>query len=62
MEEEVIPGKRKDCDIEEERRLAYVAVTRARKGVMLTHSLSRVTPWGEIVAHNPSRFIKELLP
>lgn len=60
FEEEVIPGKRKNANIEEERRLAYVAVTRARDRLWIMHSLSRVTAWGAIVQHHPSRFIEEM--
>lgn len=47
--------------VEEERRLAFVAVSRARKAVYLAHAESRVTPWGKTEGHRPSRFIKELL-
>lgn len=48
--------------VEEERRLAFVAVSRARKAVYIAHAESRVTPWGKIEGHTPSRFIKEMLP
>lgn len=64
-EEEICPGKRKTqtaADIEEERRLFFVAVTRARKALYIAHAASRVTPWREIQQHFPSRFLKELLP
>lgn len=69
FEENVIPGRAarirgddaaRDRAIEEERRLAYVAVTRARKHLYVTSSKSRPTPWGEIVASAPSRFLAEL--
>ena len=60
MEEETIPGKRKDVDIEEERRLAYVAATRAKDFLAISWSRSRVTPWGAIESLHPSRFISEL--
>ena len=62
FEDETIPGKRKDSDIEEERRLAYVAITRARKAVYISHTLSRVTAWEAIVQTTPSRFLKEIAP
>lgn len=60
-EEEIMPGRAKiPEDIEEERRLAYVALTRARHFAMITSSATRTTPWGAINSHNPSRFIAEL--
>jgi DNA helicase-2/ATP-dependent DNA helicase PcrA len=46
-------------DLEEERRLFYVAVTRARKRVTITYSQSRYK-WGTPVDCSPSRFIKEI--
>ena len=60
LEDETIPGKRRDCDESEERRLLYVAITRARSFVGLSWSKSRVTPWGKIEAMKPSRFLSEL--
>ena len=62
LEEEVTPGKRSDVDVEEERRLAFVAATRAREKLYLVHCLSRVTAWKAVVPHTPSRFIKEMMP
>lgn len=62
FEDEVIPGQRQGVDIEEERRLAFVAVTRARYNVIISSSVQRVTSWKEIVTHKPSRFLAELLP
>jgi len=58
-EEQVTPGTRKNANVEEERRLFYVGMTRAKNQLYITHSASRVTPWGAINAHTPSRFIKE---
>ncbi|MBN2215426.1 MAG: UvrD-helicase domain-containing protein [Bacteroidales bacterium] len=46
-------------DLEEERRLFYVAVTRARKKVMITYSRSRYR-WGVPTDCEPSRFISEI--
>ena len=46
-------------DIEEERRLFYVAVTRAQKTVKLSFASSRIK-WGSHVSNKPSRFIKEI--
>ncbi|MBQ1929828.1 MAG: ATP-binding domain-containing protein, partial [Bacteroidales bacterium] len=46
-------------DIEEERRLFYVAVTRAQKTVKLSFANSRIK-WGTHVSNKPSRFVKEI--
>jgi DNA helicase-2/ATP-dependent DNA helicase PcrA len=48
-------------DLEEERRLFYVAVTRARKKVVITYSRSRYR-WGVPTDCEPSRFISEIDP
>ncbi|MBP5795076.1 MAG: hypothetical protein J6W41_03605, partial [Alphaproteobacteria bacterium] len=45
--------------IAEERRLAYVAITRARKLVIITNAMSRVM-YGERKYNAPSRFISEI--
>jgi superfamily I DNA/RNA helicase len=59
FEDEIIPGRRSSVDVEEERRLAYVAVTRARNVLVFSGAQSRVTPWGAINQHSPSRFVLE---
>lgn len=46
-------------DLEEERRLFYVALTRAEKRVTLTYSTTRYR-WGNLIYAEPSRFIEEL--
>jgi DNA helicase II / ATP-dependent DNA helicase PcrA len=46
-------------ELEEERRLFYVAVTRAKKKLMLTYASSRYR-FGQLVQNEPSRFIDEL--
>ena len=46
-------------ELEEERRLFYVAMTRAEEKVVLTYTLSRYR-WGKLVDAEPSRFIKEI--
>lgn len=63
FEEEVIPGRRKDVDVEEERRLAFVGVTRARHSVRISCSCTRRAIWGSrpIEHRNPSRFISEMI-
>ncbi|MFT6167248.1 MAG: DNA helicase-2/ATP-dependent DNA helicase PcrA [Vicingaceae bacterium] len=46
-------------DLEEERRLFYVALTRAEKEVRLSYSASRYR-WGNLIYCEPSRFIEEI--
>ena len=62
MEENIMPVSRAtydENDLEEERRLLYVAITRARKNLWLTRSRSRYL-YGERSMTLPSRFIGEL--
>ena len=63
-EEEVFPNKRaleerQNEGLEEERRLAYVGITRARERLWITHANSRVIH-GQWYYSIPSRFIEEL--
>jgi DNA helicase-2/ATP-dependent DNA helicase PcrA len=46
-------------ELEEERRLFYVAVTRAKKNLWLTYSNTRYR-FGQLVQNEPSRFIEEI--
>lgn len=46
-------------ELEEERRLFYVAVTRAKKHLWLTYANSRYR-FGQLVQNDPSRFIEEM--
>ena len=62
MEENIFPSSRSmesEADIEEERRLAYVAVTRAKKRLYLTYAAQRML-FGRTDHNRVSRFIKEL--
>ncbi len=62
LEEGLFPGMRSignNDDIEEERRLCYVAITRAREKLYITKSQSR-TVYGKTAAVQPSRFFKEI--
>jgi DNA helicase-2/ATP-dependent DNA helicase PcrA len=52
-------GQSEDAQLEEERRLAYVAITRARERLVLTHARTRRV-WGEIRLQGPSRFLDDL--
>jgi DNA helicase-2/ATP-dependent DNA helicase PcrA len=46
-------------ELEEERRLFYVAVTRAKKKLWLTHAQSRYR-FGQLTSNEPSRFLEEI--
>lgn len=46
-------------ELEEERRLFYVAVTRAEKNCTLSYATSRYR-WGNLITSEPSRFIEEI--
>ncbi|MBQ4021608.1 MAG: UvrD-helicase domain-containing protein [Bacteroidales bacterium] len=46
-------------DIEEERRLFYVALTRAEKGVTLSYANNRMR-WGKSESNDVSRFVREI--
>ena len=61
MEDGLFPSDRSDsvADIEEERRLAYVGMTRAREELFLTFAKSRFT-FGSRNLSSPSRFLTEL--
>ena len=61
MEEEILPHRTSidEENIEEERRLAYVGITRAQKTLTFTMSLKRKKQ-GERVETEPSRFLSEL--
>ena len=62
LEEGVFPHARSLDDprqMEEERRLAYVGLTRARKRLYLTHAAQRAT-WGRSGFSVPSRFLLEI--
>ena len=59
-EEGIFPNEKKaDNDMEEERRLAYVAITRARIRVIITYAMVR-TVFGQRMYQNKSRFIGEI--
>ncbi|WP_073157292.1 DNA helicase PcrA [Seinonella peptonophila] len=62
MEEGVFPHQRSlddERELEEERRLAYVGMTRAQKELVLSRTHSR-TLYGQSSANLPSRFLKEI--
>ena len=62
MEEGVFPHMRSMTDpgqLEEERRLCYVGITRAKERLFLTHAWSR-SLWGGTNYNPPSRFLHEI--
>ena len=62
LEEDLFPSAlslNTRSELEEERRLFYVAMTRAEQRVVLTYTLSRYR-WGKLVDAEPSRFINEI--
>ena len=61
MEEDILPHKNsvEGGQIEEERRLAYVGITRAQRTLTMTSARQR-TQFGETSATTPSRFVDEL--
>ncbi len=62
MEEEVFPHQRaltNPRELEEERRLAYVGITRAEQRLYLTRAASR-NWYGRPAFHSPSRFLSEI--
>ncbi len=64
MEDGVFPHMRalgETKELEEERRLAYVGITRARERLYLTRSAMR-SAWGQPSYNPPSRFLEEIPP
>ncbi len=63
MEDGIFPGIQNILgnpeDMEEERRLAYVALTRAKEQIFISHARSRIW-YGQTVANPPSRFVSEI--
>ena len=62
LEDGIFPHSRSINDpkeLEEERRLAYVAITRAEKVLYITHSMRRRI-YGEEIAAEPSQFLNEM--
>ncbi|MGM9902402.1 ATP-dependent DNA helicase PcrA [Enterococcus sp. 10A9_DIV0425] len=62
LEEGVFPLSRalmEESELEEERRLAYVGITRAEEALFLTNAFSR-TLYGRTQYNRPSRFVEEI--
>jgi DNA helicase II / ATP-dependent DNA helicase PcrA len=63
LEEGLLPHARSAAEgtLDEERRLFYVAVTRAMQSLTLSHCAGRMR-YGQLMPCHPSRFLKELPP
>ena len=64
MEEGIFPSERSrysNEDLEEERRLCYVGITRAKRALTLSHAASRML-FGQTKHNPPSRFLREMDP
>lgn len=64
LDEGLFPHSRTLMDpaqVEEERRLAYVGITRAERQLYVTNAVTR-TMYGRILAYMPSRFLAEIPP
>jgi len=64
LEEEILPHRRsiyEDFSVDEERRLCYVGITRARRHLTMTRCLSR-KKYGKLEERVPSRFLAEIPP
>ena len=62
MEENLFPSENMNSsleEIEEERRLFYVALTRAQKAVTVSYAQNR-RKWGSEESNRPSRFLREI--
>ena len=64
LEEDLFPSQMmmsSRADLEEERRLFYVAITRAKENLYFSYALSRYR-FGRLINCEPSRFIEEVDP
>lgn len=62
LEEEYLPHLKsitESLDVDEERRLCYVGITRARRTLTLTHCMRR-RKFGKMIERVPSRFLEEI--
>ncbi len=62
LEQSIFPGEKikyNPADLEEERRLFYVALTRAKKQIFLSYADTRLH-WGQLRDQQPSQFISEI--
>lgn len=63
MNEGTLPDFRnvsRGADLADERRIAYVAVTRASRLLLLTRPRARIMPWGDRKTQEESRFVADM--
>ncbi len=61
MNEGTFPDYRaRGAALDEERRSAFVAVTRSRRLLFVTYSNTKILPWGAVKAQKPSRYVSQL--
>jgi DNA helicase-2/ATP-dependent DNA helicase PcrA len=61
MAEGIFPDYRaRGAALEEEKRNAFVAVTRSKRLLCFSYAQTRVMPWGETRQQQPSRYLKEI--
>lgn len=60
FEQGIIPSGKANADIEEERRVAFVGITRARHAVYFSHARVRTNQWGATSEQKPSQFLEEM--
>jgi DNA helicase-2/ATP-dependent DNA helicase PcrA len=62
MAEGTFPDYRaKGSALEEERRSAFVAITRSKRLLYVLYPKTRLMPWGAYKAQQPSRFIAQMM-
>jgi len=61
MAEGTFPDFRaKDAGLQEEKRNAFVAVTRSKRLLCFSYSKTKLMPWGNVRSQTPSRYLREL--
>jgi Superfamily I DNA and RNA helicases len=61
MAEGIFPDYRaKGASLEEEKRNAFVAITRSMRLLAMSYSKARIMPWGSSRLQQPSRFLKDI--
>lgn len=61
MEKNLLPSFRAEKSLDEERRLAYVAITRAKEKLVLTYAMKRYNFAQELEITGASKFIEEII-
>ncbi len=60
MAEDTFPDYRvnSSLDHKEELRNAFVAITRAKRIIILSYPQTKIMPWGDIKTQKPSRYLR----